>query len=320
MYKKQKSIKDYKANEDFADLFVVRFTKGIRQTRNGKYFFEAKIQDVNGEAMLKYWGSSDKERVKEVYNSVKEDSVIYAEGRVSEFNGKIDFSVTEGKLKVLSKGEYDISDFIRKSERDLEEMYSELKKHIDSVQDQELKRILAEFFNDKEFVEKFKGAPAAMYIHHGWDSGLLEHTLTVLNICLELTKTHSDLDKDLLIAGAALHDIGKIEEFEVTTQIKVTDKGNLLGHVTLGVQALTRVLDRLSISESTKNKLLHIMISHHGKVENGAPKPPMTPEALLIAKADDLDASLATMLDAQKTAQTNDSFVYDKHAGSVYLK
>jgi len=320
VYAKQKSIADYKANEEFKDVFVVRFTKELRQTSGGKWFFEVKIQDANGDGMLKYWGSENKERVEEVLNSLKEDSVIYVEGRVSEFNGKIDFSVNEGKLKLLTPEEYNVADFIRNSERDTKKMFDTLTEYVNSVKNPELKQVLDAFFTNPEFVEKFKKSPAAMYIHHGWVAGLLEHTLTVASICLDVAKHHKNIDQDLLVTGAILHDIGKIQEFAVTTQIKVTDQGNLLSHMIIGVQELTRVLDKLNIQETTKYKLLHTMIAHHGSVENGCPKPPMTPEALIIAKADDLDAQLVTMLDAKNTAQTNDSFIYNKHMGNIYLK
>ncbi|MFH1256667.1 MAG: HD domain-containing protein [Candidatus Diapherotrites archaeon] len=320
IYKKAKSIINYKPYEEFKDIFVVRFKKDLKQAVNGKYYFEVKIQDANGEAMLKYWGSADKAKVEETLNSINADSVIYAEGKTSEFNDKIDFSVNEGKLKMLSEGEYNLGDFIRTSEKDNEEMLTELKKHIASIKDPELAKVLNAFFSDAEFVEKFKKSPAAMYIHHSWVSGLLEHTLTVVNICLDVAKHHSDLNRDFLIAGAVLHDIGKIDEFAVTTLIKVTDKGNLLSHTILGLQNLTQTLNKLDISDNTKTKLTHILISHHGLMENGCPKPPMTPEALLIAKADDLDASLVAMLDLKKTAQTKDSFAHKKYVGSVYLK
>jgi len=319
MYKKQKSISEYKANEKFEDVFVVRFTKEIRETKNGKYFFEIKIQDANGDGMMKYWGSNDKEKVEEVYNSIKEDSVILAEGGVSEYMGKIDFSVNEGKLKVLEASEYDVGDFVRVSEQDPEEMFSILQGFMDKIEDSEYKQVLDSFFKDEEFLKKFKTSPGAMYIHHGWVSGLLEHTLAVTTICVDLAKYHK-LDYDLLVTGAVLHDIGKIEEFVTTTQVKVTDKGNLLSHMIMGVQELTRRLDKLEIDEIKKNKLIHIMVSHHGKVEYGCPKPPMFPEALVIAKADELDANTVTMLEAKENAGTNDSFIYNKHLGNVYLK
>jgi 3'-5' exoribonuclease len=318
IYKKQKSISEYKPNDSFQDVFIVRFTKEIRSTKNGKYFFEIKIQDSLGDGMLKYWGSENKANVEQIYNSIQPDTVILAEGTVSEFNGNLDFSVNEGRIKVLTSDEYNISDFIRKSEKDPEEMYSKLKEFIELVEDTEYKQVLTSFFNDEEFVKKFKTSPGAMYIHHGWASGLLEHTLSVTQICIDLTKFHK-LDKDLLITGAILHDIGKIEEFVTTTQIKITDKGNLLSHMILGVQELTRRLDKIQIDEIKKTKLIHTMISHHGAVEFGCPKPPMFPEALIIAKADELDANVVTMTDAKANAQTNDSFIYNKQLGNIYL-
>jgi 3'-5' exoribonuclease len=319
MYKKQKSILDYKANDSFQDIFIVRFTREIKATKNGKYFFEIKIQDALGEAMIKYWGSNDKEQVQEIYEQIKEDSVIFAEGKVSEYNGKLDFSVNGGKLIVLEEKDYDIGDFIRKSEKDPEEMFSELQEFMNRIKDSEYKKVLDSFFNDEEFVKKFKTSPGAMYIHHGWVSGLLEHTLAVTKICSKIAEQHS-LDNDLLISGAILHDIGKMEEFVITKQIKVTNKGNLLSHIILGVQELTRHLDKIKMDEIKKNKLIHTMISHHGSIEYGCPKPPMFPEALIIAKADELDANIITMTDAKANAQTNDSFIYNKHLGNIYLE
>jgi 3'-5' exoribonuclease len=318
VYKKEKSISEYKANDSFSDVFVVRFTKELKQTSRGSWYFEIKIQDANGDGMMKYWGSENKENVESVYNSIKPDSIIFCEGRVSEYNGKIDFSVNDGKLIVLKEDEYNISDFIRISERDPEEMFSILQGFMDRVEDPEYKKVLDSFFKDEEFLKKFKTSPGAMYIHHGWVSGLLEHTLAVTTICVDLAKYHK-LDYDLLVTGAVLHDIGKIEEFVTTTQVKITDEGNLLSHMIMGVQELTRRLDKIEMDKIKKNKLTHIMISHHGSVEYGCPKPPMFPEALIVAKADELDANTVTMLEAKNNAETNDSFTYNKHLGNVYL-
>lgn len=320
IYKKEKNINELKVNEEVKDLFVVRFKKPVEKTRKDTYYFTLKIQDALGEMMLKYWGRENKESVEQLYNTIKPDSVIYVEGIVSEYNGKLDLSVNEGALKVLKEGEYDLSDFIRTSDKNTEEMFLELKKYIDSVENEEFKKALASFFDDEDFVKKFKQSPAAMYKHHGWVGGLLEHTLSVLKICCDLIKYHK-LDKDILITGAILHDIGKMEEFETTSLIKVTDKGNLLGHITLGVQMLSKKLDALKVSEIIKNKLLHILISHHGNLEYGCPKLPSFPEAFIIAKADELDALAIQMIDYKENASTEDSFIYSKDfKTNIYLK
>ncbi len=320
LYKKQKTLNELKANEQVKDLFAVRFKKPVQETKRGTYYFSLKVQDSLGDMMLKYWGGEDKAKVEELYNLIKNDSVVYVEGAVNEYNGKLELSVNEGGIKLLKPEEYELSDFVRASGKDAEEMFAELKKHIDSVENAGLKKVLGSFFDDDDFVGRFKSSPGAMYKHHGWVSGLLEHTLSVVNICTDLAKYHK-LDRDLLVAGAVLHDIGKIEEFETTSLIKVTDRGNLLGHITLGVQMLSHKLDGGEIPEILKDKLLHILISHHGCLEYGCPKLPSFPEAFIIAKADELDALAMQMIDYKENAETEDNFVYSKDFGTnIYLK
>lgn len=323
METKNRQILDYKEGDIVNDLFVVRFKKPIRPTRTGKHFFELKLQDAKGDIMLKFWGTENKEKIEILYNSISADSVIkIVNGKVGSFNNKLDISVSEsdGEIVVLKEGEYDVKGFIDASDKDPNEMLKELKDIINTITDIELKTVINAFFDDKEFVEKFKMSPAAMYKHHGWISGLLEHTLTVTKTCDDITKHHTGLNRDLLLVGALLHDIGKIDEFETTMQIKVSDKGNLLGHIPLGIQMLTRKLDSLDISEVTKQKLLHMLISHHGRGEFGSPKVPSFPEALLLYKVDELDAFVTQMTEHKDNAITEDSFTYSKDFGNIYLK
>lgn len=323
METKNKQILDYKEGDIVNDLFVVRFKKPIRITRTGKYFFELKLQDAKGDIMLKFWGTENKEKIESLYNSIDVDGVIkIVNGKVGSFNNRIDMSVNEGdgEIVVLKEGEYDARGFIDVSDKNPDEMLKELRDIISTVTDTELKTIINAFFNDEEFIEKFKVSPAAMYKHHGWISGLLEHTLAVTKTCDDITKYHTGLNRDLLLVGALLHDIGKIEEFETTTQIKVSDKGNLLGHIPLGIQMLTRKLDSLSISEITKQKLLHMLISHHGHGEFGSPKTPSFPEALLLYKIDELNSFVTQMIEHKDNAITEDSFTYSKDFGNIYLK
>lgn len=323
MEAKIKQLTEYTEGELVNDIFVVRFKKPIRQTKTGKYFFELKIQDALGDTMLKFWGTQSKETIEMLYKSIKPDCVIKViNGRTNVYRDRMEVSVSEdmGTIKILKKGEYDIKDFIRVSENDPEEMMKELKEIIDSIKDPEYRKIIDVFFNDEKFVKDFKSSPAAMYKHHGWVHGLLEHTLTVAKICNDVAKHHKKINRDLLLTGAILHDMGKIDEFEVTSLIKVTDKGNLLGHISMGVQMLTRKLDGLDISENNKQKIIHMMISHHGLEEYGSPKKPSFPEALILAKADELDAFINQMIEFKENAKTEDSFVYSKDFGNIYLK
>lgn len=321
--RKNKNIPEYKKGEKVNDLFVVRFKKPVRETSQGKYWFALKLQDAEGDTMLKYWGDKNKEEVQELYNTIQKDSIIQVKkGEVSEYKGKKQISVNKGQgtIKTVPRNKIKISDFIQTSEKDLDEMKDKLENLISLIQDPDLKKIVNAFFEDKEFKEKFVNSPAAMYHHHGWVHGLLEHTLTVTEIAVDVCKHHEELNKDLLITGGLLHDIGKIKEFETTTQIKVSDQGNLLGHIVMGVQMATKKMNGLNVPQELKDKVLHIIISHHNAREHGSPKTPSFPEALVIAKADEIDALTTEMIHLKETAETEDSFRYSKHYGNIYLK
>ncbi len=322
MEHKLKGIPEYKNGDMVNDLFVVRFKKPPRKTKTGKWFFELKLQDSKGEIMLKYWGSHDKEKTDRVYESIKEDSVIkIVKGKVSSYNQKLDFSVNEdtGKIIVLETGEFDPKEFIRYSKEDPEKLFSRIQELLNSIKDPDLKKIRDVFLNDNSFIEKFKTSPGAMYRHHGWMHGLMEHTWNVMDICNKVSDNFN-LDRDLLLMGAFLHDIGKIQEFDVTLQIKVSDRGNLLGHLPIGLEMFVKKTSGLDISNLTRDKIMHMMISHHGKLEYGSPKPPMFPEAFVLHKIDDLDSGLAGMQDLIENANTEDNFVYNKNYGNIYLK
>jgi 3'-5' exoribonuclease len=269
--------------------------------------------------MCKYWGSSNEEKVKKVFDSIQQNDVIKVSGLVKEYNGKVELSINEGAIKVLQEGEFNEADFIKTSQRNKEEMEKELAHLLGQIKDADIKLALNSLFSEKKFYDDFVRCPAAMYRHHGWVFGLLEHTLSVAHICLDLAKYHK-LDTDWLIAGALIHDIGKVEEFEALRTIKVTDKGILLGHIAIGIQLLTRKLDSLSIPQEKKDKLMHFVLSHHGSVEFGSPKVPMFPEAYVVAKADEIDAYTQQIIDVKENAKTEDSFFYHKEFGNVYLK
>jgi len=144
--------------------------------------------------------------------------------------------------------------------------------------------------------------------------GLLEHILEVLDFCMTAERNFPSLNHDLLVAGALLHDIGKLEEMEMTTRIKGTNKGQLLGHVALGFHYVAKKMEETGMSEDLKNKILHIIVSHHGKNENGSPKEPMFPEALVVYLADEMSAKIAEMLEfvEESRESTEEDFMYYK--------
>ena len=319
-FRKKKNINEFEEGELVNDLFVVRFKKPVRQARNGNYWFELKIQDAGGDIMLKYWGNKDEKNVNELYSKINKDDVILAKGVVRSYNERLELSVNDGDLQVVPPGQFEVSDFIRRSEKDAEKMLSKLKETIDSIQNQHYRKILDSFFGDEKFLESFKRCPAAVYKHHGWLHGLLEHTLNVSDICDNIASNNPKLDRDLAVTGALLHDVGKIRELEATTLIKVTDEGNLLGHIVIAIEMFLERTAKLDIPEIVKQKVLHIIVSHHGHNEFGSPRQPAFPEAFLVFKADELDAFLMRMIELKDAALTEDSFFYSKDFGNIYLK
>jgi 3'-5' exoribonuclease len=314
------AIKDLKPYENVEAKFVVKFKKPVQEYAKG-YSFQLRIGDSTGETMLKYWGSQNKEEVEKLYNSIKKDDVIFVKGTTSVYKERVEINVDkEGFIKVLSPEEYDVKEFIKVTEKDIENMFKELVAFANSVKDKNLKKILDIFINDFDFIKAFKNHPAAMYKHHGWIGGLLEHTLNVTKICDFLAKIHPDIDRDLVVTGAILHDIGKIKELEMKTSIKTSKEGMLLGHTVLGFNEVSKRLDKVDVPEDLKLKLIHIIISHHGKIEYGTPKEPAFPEALAVYFADDMDAKLTEMITHKKTAETEDDYVYNPDFGLIYLK
>jgi 3'-5' exoribonuclease len=316
--RKKQFIKDFKKDDIISDVFVVKFKKPVEQYKNG-YKFELRIGDSSKEIMYKYWGPADEVAVQGLYDSIRKDDVVFAQGRVNEWNGSLEISANgQYQLSVLKSGEYDIQDFIRRSAKDKELMWSELEGFIDSIKNPAISSVVNYFFKDRKFQEQFKECPAAMFIHHGWLSGLLEHTLDVVKISDFVCKIHPTLDRDLVISGALFHDMGKIEEFEVRTSINVSNEGMLIGHVSIAAEKLAKAMDALGTDKRIRMKIIHMMLTHMG--EYGSNKKPSFPEALAVYHADHTNGDMQHMLTLKEDASTEDDYIYNKDFGNIYLR
>lgn len=319
MYTKSQTIKSFKPGEKVNDIFVVKEKRPVEQYKNG-YKFELKIGDATSTVMLKYWGTNDEYLVKNLYESISKGNVIHvSNGKVNEWNNALEISCNfETIIGVLKHDEYQAEDFIKKSEKNIELMWQELNKIIDNVENEEIKKVLFHFFKNEDFASKYKIWPAAMYIHHGWIGGLLEHSLNVAKICIDIHKIHFKLDKDLMIAGALTHDMGKLKEFSLTSFIDMTKEGKLLGHLNIGLDMLNDAYRQLNTSDELRLKLNHIVLTHMG--EYGSTKQASFPEALAVHLADDIDGKLNHMTGLKENADTDEEFIYTKHYGDLYLK
>lgn len=309
---KKKLIDEYNEGDEVKDIFVVKFKKGLSDYAKG-YSFHLVLTDSSGKSMdYKYWGGNDEAKVKAIYDAIKDDSVIYVEGKIGSYNNKLQIGSNEGihLINVVGKDLYNKEDFIKKTAKNIDELYLKIEEYIEKVQDAKLKLLLKSIFSETK--EAFKIHPAAISIHHNWIGGLLEHVLEILRYCEISAELFPNLNMDLLITGALVHDIGKLEEMEMTTRIRGTNKGMFVGHVVLGSIFVSKKMDELGIDEETKNKVLHMIVSHHGKIEQGALKEPMFPEALALYYADEASSKLAEMLNFIKDNkdETEDDFMY----------
>ena len=305
-------------------MFAVKFKKPPRDYKGkpGKWF-ELRVSDRTGEIGLRYWGK-DPEKTQQLYDSFGRGDVVFAGGVVQDFEGRFTISVDgeEGILRKCAPGEYGPEDFVATTERDRDAMLSEVRDILGTVQDADMKRLLSCFTEDREFMESFRDSPAAMEYHQNYRGGLLEHTLNVMKICRNLCAVHPELDRDLVLTGAFLHDIGKVREFETKPAvIDVSRQGMLEGHTVTGCNMLSGIIGKLeNFPENLRLKLMHILISHHGREEYGSPKRPQFPEAVAVYYADDADAKVDLFLRLKREANTDDSWIWSKKIkGHVYL-
>lgn len=317
METKKKGIWEYQKYEPVTDIFVVKYKKPLEKYSKG-YMFELRLADATGEMNAKYWGPDDKEKVSLIYQDIAKGTVIKAEGSIKEYKNKPELNLTG--IKLVKADEYDPLAFIKTSQKDPEKMFEKITLAINSVKNPDCKKLLKAFFEDDNFSKRFKRHTAAIYIHHNTIGGLLEHTTNVLEICQKLCELYPALDRDLVITGVLLHDIGKLEELDFNAGIYATEKGRLIGHLILSYEMVSKKLDGLDVEDTLKNKMLHTILAHHGKKENGSPKEPMFPEAMCIYLADNTDATIAHMLSLKETAFTDDDFIYSKEFGNIFLK
>jgi len=316
--------------EHVDDRFAVKFKKPPvpyrGRDKTGKWF-ELRLADKTGEITAKYWGRNDRQ-TDELYKTIAKGDVVHAVGEIHEYppSSKL-FSISidamKGSLKKCHAGEYDSGDFVATTQKDIGNMMQEMKALLSTVKNEHLLALIRAYMEDEKFIQAFKKAPAAMEYHQNYIGGLVEHTLNVMGICNKLCDIHPELDRDLVLAGAFLHDIGKIKEFEVAGGIiDVSDEGMLVGHIIIGYEILSNKINETpAFPKELGLKLLHIVLSHHGKPEYGAPKEPQLPEAVAVYYADNCDAQVDLLLRLKREANTEDNWIWDKKIkGHIYLK
>jgi 3'-5' exoribonuclease len=306
------------------EVYVVRRKDPPRRDKRGNSFFSIYISDASGEVRVNYWGSSDEGAVRRAFDSVREGAVVRIRGTSDQFNDitVVQVNLSNGDLvQEVKEGEYDLSDFVACSVRDPDEMFTELTAIMDKIEDVHIRAMFDRMFGDPTFVRRFKAAPASVSYHCAWVGGLLEHTLHVSRICDFISQLYPELDRDLLLASAVLHDIGKVRCYSVTTTITESVPGRLMGHIVIGAQMVEEACAACDqFPETLKTKLAHMVLASHGSNEKGSPAEPSIPEALALNFADEMDAKLERFIRARGNGGPDDVFVMDRLLGTkVFL-
>lgn len=222
-------------------------------------------------------------------------AVAHATGSVTSYRGVKRLSVD----LMESAKSFDLEDMLASGRRDREELLAELRVLVSQVRRAELRALISRIYGDVAFFEQFVRCPGAQRHHHAYVGGLLEHTIAVTQLCSTLGGMYGEVDVDLLLTAALLHDIGKVDELACTPSIEYTEQGRLVGHVVLGVRRVQKAIDQETrqMPDKMQAQLTHALLSHHGELEWGSPKRPSTFEALLLHHADNLDAKAAGFLE-----------------------
>jgi 3'-5' exoribonuclease len=284
---KQNFIADLKPETTVHSTFLVHL-KERKTANNGSAYLDLTFRDSSGVMTAKIW---DCDRLKLEFEV---GDVVVVDGTVEEYRGASQIRIR--KIAKCAAEEFDLRDYLPRSERDPEEMYAMLVARLRRVPEGPLQALLLAVIEDPAIAEKYKLAPAATSYHHAYLGGLLEHVSSLVDLGDKLCDHYGWLDRDLVLAGLVLHDLGKIEELNFTRGFTYTTRGQLLGHITIGLEILSEKIRLIpEFPPALRDKVEHLILAHHGKLEFGSPKEPMFPEALLIHCLDDLDSKLEGM-------------------------
>jgi 3'-5' exoribonuclease len=223
-----------------------------------------------------------------------EGCYVKVQGQVAKYQGK--FQITLTKMRLAAASELEAADFVPATKFDVGEMWAELRGYVEDFKNADLKRLVFAFLDDAEIGAAYREAPAAKVLHHAWVGGLLEHVLTLVRVCRAVVGFYPEVDADLLMTGAILHDVGKVRELSWGTTFGYTLEGQMVGHISIAQGMLReKVRELAGFPEKLRVLVEHMILSHHGKHEFGSPKLPMTPEAVLLSALDDLEAKMQAM-------------------------
>jgi 3'-5' exoribonuclease len=275
-------------NKIVTSTFVV-VAKQIKPKKTGEPYLALTLGDRSGQLDAKMW-----DNVEEVLEVFEQDDFVKVKGLVNKYKQR--FQLTIHKLRKLGESETDFADYLPKTTKDIDALWRTLTDFVATFQNPHLRSLVQAFMADPAISAAYRNAPAAKTLHHAYIGGLLDHVVSLFRSCDLMCRNYPQINRDLLLTGAFLHDIGKIHELTYNRSFTYTTRGQLLGHMIIELEMLQEKLAHLpGFPSELKTLVEHLIISHHGEYEFGSPKLPMFPEALVLHYLDDLDSKMEAM-------------------------
>jgi 3'-5' exoribonuclease len=287
-------------NKVIVSSFVVT-TKQVKPKKSGEPYLALTLADRCGQIEAKMW-----DNVEDAIDAFEQEDFLKIKGLLNKYKNR--FQLTIHKLRKLGDSEVDFADYLPKTTKNVDELWRTLEEFVSSISEPHLKTLIQSFMSDPAIAAAYRNAPAAKTLHHAYIGGLLDHVVSLFRSCDLMCRNYPQVNRDLLLAGAFLHDIGKIHELSYSRSFSYTSRGQLLGHMIIELEMLqARIAQIPGFPDNLKTLLEHLIISHHGEYEFGSPKLPMFPEALMLHYLDDLDSKMESMRAHFEREAENDS-------------
>ena len=276
--------------ENIDQIFLAQ-EKQLRSNRNGNLYLQVRLSDKSGSLTAMMWNASDR-----IYGSFEDGSYVRVQGTTQYYNSNLQMIIS--RIERAEPRDVDEREFVTVSNEQVDALASRLSELLRSMENEHLRNLVECFLLDEQFMAKFMSAPAGVKNHHAYRGGLLEHVVSLMEVVNVVSPRYEELDRDMMIAGAFLHDMGKIDELTYERGLGYSDEGQLIGHIVMAVSTLEKKIaeaEKLSgepFPAELQLRLKHMIVSHHGEYEFGSPKLPMTYEAIALHYLDNLDAKL----------------------------
>jgi 3'-5' exoribonuclease len=276
-------VSELVAGDTIDEVFLLA-ERNLAHKKDGNPFLTVTLADRTGRVKGVVW-----DQVERIVAAVSEGDFVHVRARAGEYRGSLQLVVKD--MARVPAEQVDAGDFLAATNRDVTKMFARLKEMTDQMQTPHLRALFEAFWADDAFVAAYLRAPAAKLMHHAYIGGLLEHTLSMAVLSEAIAGHYSGVDRDLLLAGVILHDVGKTRELEYASSIDYSDEGRLLSHIVIGLSMLDEKLKQVPDFPDLQAQLLkHMIVSHHGSRAFGSPEPPKTIEAVLLNFIDEMDS------------------------------